>query len=480
MTTRKTFTCALATAAALLPALTATAPAGAASRLTVRGAGFGHGVGMSQWGAYGYAVHGASYRDILAHYYSGTSLGTLGAGTVRVLLQGSVPVAHFSGARAAGGRSLDPGKTYGARPGRAFNTVDLLSPTGRRLKRVTAPLVVTGSTGRVLLSGAALNGVTSGVYRGTLQISPSGSGGVQAVNALSLEDYVRGVVSRESPSRWPAEALKAQAVAARTYAVTTSKGGAGWDQYPDTRSQVYGGVSAETASTDAAVAATAGQVVTYAGRPVVTYFFSTSGGRTEDVENTALGTQPLPWLRSVDDPYDNASPKHRWGPYRWSLKSTGRKLRGLVKGSFRGIAVRKRGASPRIVAADIIGSRGRTRVTGTTLRARLGLFDTWAYFTSITTGKVPAPPGGEAPTGPTGGVSPLARAAAPPIHRLEGRVLPARRGAEVLVQRRIGGRWLRAGTADVGRGGRYVFRADAPGRYRVRYGGASGPAVRIR
>ena len=94
------------------------------------------------------------------------------------------------------------------------------------------------------------------------------------------------MVSRESPSSWPAEALKAQAVAARTYAITTSKAGDGWDQYADTRSQVYGGVAAETASTNAAVAATRGQVVTYDGEPVVTFFFSTSGGRTENVENT--------------------------------------------------------------------------------------------------------------------------------------------------------------------------------------------------
>ena len=73
-------------------------------------------------------------------------------------------------------------------------------------------------------------------------------------------------------------------------------------------------MSAETANTDAAVPATRGEVVTYDGEPVVTFFFSTSGGRTEDVENTPLGNEPLPWLKSVDDPYDDASPKHRWGP----------------------------------------------------------------------------------------------------------------------------------------------------------------------
>ena len=187
---------------------------------------------------------------------------------------------------------------------------------------------------------------------------------MNAINAVSLEDYVAGVVSRESPSSWPLEALKAQAVAARTYAVTTSKAGAGFDQYADTRSQVYGGVAAETASTNQAVAATRGQVVTYEGEPVVTFFFSTSGGRTENVENTNLGTAPKPWLKSVADPYDGVSPKHRWGPIKLTLRA-GRRASssGLVKGRFKGIKVVRRGRSPRIVSADIVGTGGRTRVS---------------------------------------------------------------------------------------------------------------------
>ena len=95
-------------------------------------------------------------------------------------------------------------------------------------------------------------------------------------------------------------------------------GADGFTQYADTRSQVYEGVAGETAATDAAVAATRGEVVTYGGRPVATYFFSTSGGQTENVENSFLGAGREPWLKSVDDPYDSASPKHRWGPLRFS------------------------------------------------------------------------------------------------------------------------------------------------------------------
>jgi len=155
-----------------------------------------------------------------------------------------------------------------------------------------------------------------------------------------LDDYVRGVISAEMPSSWSAEALKAQAVAARTYAITTSVGGAGFDLYSDTRSQMYTGVSAETASTDAAVAATRGQVVTFNGAPAVTYFFSSSGGHTENIQDVWPGSTPEPWLVGVSDPYDGAGgdPYHQW-TYQLSLPEATAKLSGLVKGMLRGIQV---------------------------------------------------------------------------------------------------------------------------------------------
>src|SRR3954465_11846889 len=149
------------------------------------------------------------------------------------------------------------------------------------------PLAVDApADGALLLVGTSQPGVANGRYRGALELRPGGRG-VNAINAIGLESYVRGVVSAESPSAWPAETLKAQAVAARTYAVTSRAGSIsdGFDQFADTRSQMYKGVAAEIASTNAAVAATAGQVVTYAGQPVTTYFFSTSGGHTENIEN---------------------------------------------------------------------------------------------------------------------------------------------------------------------------------------------------
>ena len=452
------------------------ANADAAKRFTIRGAGFGHGVGMSQYGAMGYAAHGWSYRAILAHYYSGTALGVLKEPRdVRVLLQSTSGSASFTGASRAGGRTLSPTKTYYARA-RAGGQVQLLGPRGGALATVAAPLRATGP-GLLTLVGRAANGRTNGAYRGALEFRPGTLGGINSINAVGVDDYVKGVIPLESPASWPIEALKAQAVAARTYALTTTKGGLGFEQYPDTRSQVYGGASAEQPSTNAAADATAGQLVTYGGVPVPTYFFSTSGGRTEDVENTTLGFEPRRWLKSVEDEYDSVSPKHRWGPIRMSYGAAGRKLRGLVSGRFKGVKVVERGSSPRVVAADVIGSRGRTRVDGATLRARFGLWDTWAYYTAIESRATPPPAD---PDPATGGVPGPIVARVPAIAGIRGSVVPADNGARVRIQRRTGGRWVDVGSTRVGRGGRYGAGVPATGLYRIVYKREAGPAVRVR
>ena len=166
----------------------------------------------------------------------------------------------------------------------------------------------------------------------------------------------------------------------------------------------------------------------------MTYFFSTSGGRTEDVENTPLGNEPRPWLKSVDDPYDDTSPRHRWGPIRMTLQAGRPQARLARQGRFRGIEVVRRGRSPRIVEADVVGTRGRTRVTGGQLRARFGLFDSWAFFTSITTGEEPPPESPRTRTRRRAAPSRSARprcSASAPVGTLAGRVLPVLRGARV-------------------------------------------------
>jgi stage II sporulation protein D len=448
---------------AILLAAVAPATAGAATSLTIKGAGFGHGVGMSQYGAMGFAEHGSDYREILGHYYTRTQLGRLDADpVVRVLIQSNRSSVTFSGAARAGRRKLDPAKTYRAS---AYGTSGVVV---RGVGRFGAPLRVTGTGGRPVILGGA------GAYRGALELRPAQFGGLNAINALGLEDYVRGVVALESPSSWPAEALKAQAVAARTYAITTSKNGAGWDHYPDTRSQMYGGVSAETSSTDRAVAATRGEVVTYGGEPVTTYFFSTSGGRTENVEFGFPGGDPKPWLKSVDDPYDDVSPKHRWKK-RLSMGDAQAKLGSLVKGTLREIRVTKRGVSPRIVSAEVVGSGGRTPVSGPTLRSRFGLDDSWAYFT-VAGAQSGSSDGGSTEGNPGGAVA--ARAAR---RTLTGYFRPARRGGIVVVLRRTSaGAWTVETRARVDRRGRYRATVGRPGVYRAVLGDVPGPDVRLR
>lgn len=380
------FVLGLIAALAPLPAAGgAVGPAAAANKhpkpvLVIRGGGFGHGVGMSQFGARGYALRGAGYRAILRHYYSSTGLGVIQGGWwVRVLMQNAVPVASFSGVSRVGDRDTDPDVTYQLVARGA--DLEMRNAAGRRLTQFTTPLRAHGP-GTLRLGGMALNGQAGHSYHGDLWFTPSGTGGVDAVNEVELEDYVSGVIGSEMSPRWPLEALKAQAVAARSYAVTTGAGGDLFDQYPDTRSQVYGGVAAEQPRTLAAVRATRDQVVTYGGRAVTTYFFSTSGGLTENVERSFAGSAPKPWLRSVSDPYEAASPRHRW-TMRMAPAAAGRRLAGLVKGRFRGIRVLRRGRSPRVITAQIVGTGGDTIVSGSTLRARLDLPDTWAYFAVV-------------------------------------------------------------------------------------------------
>ncbi|HVP02748.1 MAG TPA: SpoIID/LytB domain-containing protein, partial [Solirubrobacteraceae bacterium] len=441
--------------------------------------GFGHGVGMSQYGTLGYAKHGWTAPAILAHYYTGTALGRLATTpTVRVLLQSGRPSYTIRGAAQAGDRALDPAKTYVVTAGGAGAVI---RAQGAHAALTSAPplSVSPPAGGAITLAGPAANGVSGGSYRGALEFRVGGNGvdGLMAINALGLEDYVAGVISAEVPASWPAEALKTQAIAARTYAITTNAGGAqGFTQYTDTRSQMYKGVSAETPATNAAAAATSGLVVTYQGRPVTTYFFSSSGGRTENVENSFVGSRPQPWLKSVTDPYDGVSPSHRWGPISLSLAAASAKLGSLVDGTLKWITVTRRGVSPRVVQARLTGTGGTTTVTGPQLRRALGLRDAWMRFRTFSsdlTTTTPATP-----------VKPLAQAGggavAAGVRRpaLQGHVRPARPGTWAAVQTLRAGRWTKVADVLLGAGGAYRVEVPGPGAYRLTYAGAAGPVVR--
>ena len=162
-------------------------------------------------------------------------------------------------------------------------------------------------------------------YHGTLTVRSDGRH-VSVVNSLSLDTYLRGVVPSESPSHWPLAALEAQAVAARSYAISELRPDSWYDLLPTTSDQVYGGVAAESPSSDKAVYATLGQVLTWDGQVARTYYSSSSGGRTEAVQDAWPGSAPIPYLRSVPDPYDTYSPHHDWGPFASSATQLAARL----------------------------------------------------------------------------------------------------------------------------------------------------------
>lgn len=427
---------------------------------------------MSQYGAYGDAQHGWTYRRILGHYYQGTGLRTTSTSrVVRVLLgAGAYGNPSFSGASAAvapraGNQTvaLSPSQTYSmqAFPG---GNVALYDQSEHQLASVRPPLVVSGP--------GPVNFLGHGQYRGALEFRWSSGPAVQTVNAIDLEDYVRGVVSVEMPASWSSQALDAQAVAARTYAITTSVSGNGYGLYSDPRSQMYGGVSGETPSTDAAVAATQGQVVTLNGQPVVTYFFASSGGHTESIQDVWSGSPAEPWLRGVDDPYDDAGgdPYYRWS-VTVSLSSAAADLGSLVRGSLKAITITLKGTSPRIVQASVVGSAGTASVSGSQLQAAFGLMSTWMSFSTIST-SASRTPNRYARMAPFGYQSPASL-------RLRGAVSPAR-GGRLAVQRLYGGGWQTVlSGVPVGRRGTYSVRLHWAGRYRVVYRGLDGPGVSV-
>jgi stage II sporulation protein D len=269
------------------------------------GHGYGHGVGMGQWGAYGMAETGAAYDKILGFYYPGTQLGQTPVKSVRVLLAETSSAVTVSSASpftlrdstgqtrtvSTGQLTVDPGPVFHANVGTAGASVALTGPL--TVKPGKSPLVFHRP------------------YRGSIQLQTVGPH-LQVVNVLSLDNYVRGVVTEEMPQDWPLAALEAQAVAARSYAIATL--GVGKVVYTDQRSQVYGGLQGETTPGGQAVVKTRGQVLLFGDKVATTFFSSSSGGRTTAITDLVPGAKPVPYLIDQKDPYDSASPWHNWGP----------------------------------------------------------------------------------------------------------------------------------------------------------------------
>jgi SpoIID/LytB domain protein len=389
-------------------------PALAADTFLVTGKGYGHGIGLSQWGAQGYAVKGWKYDAILKHYYQHTSVPAksgVSAGTVKVNLdraanyntssnRGYTKSAWTLAPRHAGAALLVNGTRL------VTDAAYQFTPTGTSVKvtraGTTENFTVSGSAS-VIETGVATSLVqvaeTTGyynrvnqAYRGRLVLTPNGSASaprLKLVNHLAMDQYLYGVVPAESPSSWGMEALKAQAVAARSYAYTTVRDIAGapfyGEMYCTTSHQVYLGYGAEAVRSNSAVNGTVNRVVYYGG-VVKAFFFSCSGGHTANIEDVWTGSTPRPYYVGVPDADSGSSLASSWGA---AIKYTGSTLAAALRAKS---ATYSR-PSPAIVTAVAITrapsgsgyakyvtftwSDGRTtRPTGDWVRSALGLKST--------------------------------------------------------------------------------------------------------
>lgn len=287
-------------------------------------------------------------------------------------LEGTVRVAD------AGGRTvleLRPGDRLTLRPGPDGSGFEasLQTAAGAASSPQVLPLAELWLTPRREGGNEALTLLQERAYRGRLQLT-SRDGGLRAINHVSLETYLSSVVGSEMPASWPLDALSAQAVAARTYALAQRRPDAPFDLKATVASQVYGGVATETPSTRAAVERTRGQVLMHGGTLINAVFHSSSGGSTEN--SGEIWSRQLPYLVSVPD-YDQTSPVFRWEKSfePLQLRSAFRETDGV-----QAIEVLQTSSTGRIRRARILGPAGSLEISGAELRQRLGLRSTLASF----------------------------------------------------------------------------------------------------
>lgn len=282
---------------------------GADGTIRLDGRGAGHGVGMSQYGARGGANAGADARAILAAYYPGAALQAAPDSAVRVLLSrwdgkatcasqpevatpclevvaepGQVLTNRASGAQVPVPAAIDGRPVTSVAVGTSASGLRLWAYAGGWQPlaggaSVTGPVDVTAPDGA---QAARIVGTGDHAYRGTIRVVRESATSIRRVNVLPLEDYLLGVVPQEMPAEWPAAAVQAQGVAARTYAAAAMRTNAArsYDLCDTTSCQVYGGQGAEhpTATAKLAAGDVRGQVLAVGGAPITAFFASSNGG----------------------------------------------------------------------------------------------------------------------------------------------------------------------------------------------------------
>ena len=356
----------------------------AKATITIKGHGYGHGHGMSQYGAEGAAREGLSHRRIAEFYYPGTEWGT-SRGRVTVLLTADttddliVDARPGLSVRDTAGEERVALPDNGAKRWKVDVGDDGVNRISYRIKRWHRWKVLEGQ-GEFYAGGEPVTLVTptgERAYRGRLRVGVTSSGDRVTVNDVDLDSYLKGVVPLEIPASWSTEAVRAQAVAARTYASYERRHPQSKAyQLCDTGScQVYGGYDAEHDASSRAVDATAGRILTSGGEPAFTQFGSSSGGWT------AAGS--FPYLPAQKDPYDgwSGNPVHAWAT---RVDDTRIESAWPAVGNVTRIAVTGRDGhgdwGGRIRSLTLRGSTGKVTVSGDTFRAVLGLRSTWLTF----------------------------------------------------------------------------------------------------
>lgn len=391
-------------AGSLLPG--AVPEAGAGGAFTFHGSGYGHGLGMSQWGAYGLAKMGWSYGQILTHFYRGTQVELpslpasirVGLASERTLVHLTAkdgPVRIWERANLVGRIPTGATWTVGAKPD-GFDVIDGAGSTvgGHRWGGRHTSLVLTyARTGsRVFIPEADLTWYDGFDYaRGSIEIDLydcADGCDERLIARLGMDEYLYGL--GEVPASWPVETLKAQAIAARSYAAYAItryglRGDCGCHLTDGAGDQTYMGYDRESGAMGdrwvAAVDATSGEAVTYEGSVIQAFYAASDGGHSENVEDVWHGgndAMAIPWLSGVCDPgestqanpwtdwerpMDAATVTARLAPYTGAI--------GTVA-SFDQIA---RGVSGRIITVRVIGGGGSDVISGLQLRSGLGLPD---------------------------------------------------------------------------------------------------------
>ena len=360
--------------------------------VVIEGRGYGHGIGMSQYGAQGAARKGLSYKQIVRFYYPKTKLA-INRGFLRVLLTDdytdTVIVRKAAGLTV---RDLGDRKKFKLPTSKAISQWRIVPAAGRPARSAVQYRDKRGwhrwrVPGRVLLRGdgefrrpgplaVIMPDGSAQAFRGAIRsASPSPSSKTRdTVNVLRIQNYLKGVIPVEMPASWSQPALRAQAVAARSYALHLKRrdARAHYDICDTTSCQVYEGYGVETTATNNAVRASSGQTVEYNGEPALTMFSSSTGGWT--------ASGGVPYLRAHRDKYDrwSGNPMRSWtariarSTFERAYPSIGR-----LK-SVRVIERNGHGAwNGRAVKVALRGTSRTVRLSGTDLRSLLGLRSDW-------------------------------------------------------------------------------------------------------